>query len=74
MLHFSGITNDSKDPSIDTFQSTTLPILKQFGVPSEGVKLKLESRGAPPQGGGEVVLSIPAVQSLNVSSLNLQVT
>ena len=74
MLHFSGITNDSKDPSIDTFQSTTLPILKHFGVPSEGVKLKIESRGSPPLGGGEVVLSIPVVQSLNVSSLNLEVT
>ncbi|PHU25727.1 putative RNA 3'-terminal phosphate cyclase-like protein [Capsicum chinense] len=57
----SGITNDSKDPSIDTFRSTTLPILKQFGVPAEGLELKIESRGVAPKGGGEVVLSVPMV-------------
>ncbi|POO01388.1 RNA 3'-terminal phosphate cyclase type [Trema orientale] len=64
-IRLKGITNDSKDPSVDTFLTTTLPILKHFGVPSEGLKLKIESRGAPPQGGGEVLLSIPMVQSLN---------
>ncbi|KAG2694302.1 hypothetical protein I3760_08G136300 [Carya illinoinensis] len=62
---FSGITNDSKDLSVDTFRSTTLPLLKRFGVPSEGLDLKIESRGSPPHGGGEVVLTIPVVQSLN---------
>lgn len=67
-LFLSGITNDSKDPSVDTFRSTTLPILKRFGVPSEGLDLKIESRGVPPHGGGEVFLSVPVVQkSLNVS-------
>ncbi|KAJ6947779.1 RNA 3'-terminal phosphate cyclase-like protein [Populus alba x Populus x berolinensis] len=59
-----GITNDSNDPCVDTFRSTTLPLLKQFGVPSEGLELKIESRGAPPHGGGEVLLSIPNIQSL----------
>lgn len=63
----SGITNDSKDPSVDTFRSTTLHILKRFGVPSERLDLKIESRGVPPDGGGEVVLSVPIVQSLTVS-------
>lgn len=63
----SGITNDCKDPSVDTFRSTTLPILKRFGVPSEGLDLKIESRGVPPNGGGEVVLAVPIVQSLTVS-------
>ncbi|THG21458.1 hypothetical protein TEA_001076 [Camellia sinensis var. sinensis] len=58
-----GITNDSKDPSVDTFRSTTLPILKHFGVPSEGLDLKIECRGAPPHGGGEVFLSVPTVRS-----------
>ncbi|TQD98437.1 hypothetical protein C1H46_016038 [Malus baccata] len=57
-------TNDSKDPSVDTFRSTTLPMLKHFGVPSEGLDLKIQSRGSAPQGGGEVFLSIPIVQSL----------
>lgn len=63
----SGITNDSKDPSVDTFRSTTLPMLKQFGVPSEGLDLKIESRGAPPQGGGEILLTVPIVEKLTVS-------
>ena len=59
----SGITNDSKDPSVDTFRSTTLPILKHFGVPSEGRDLKIECRGALPHGGGDVFLSVPTVRS-----------
>lgn len=63
-IRLKGITNDSKDPSVDTFRSTTLPLLKQFGVPSEGLELKIESRGAPPHGGGDVLLSIPNIQSL----------
>ncbi|KAI4296265.1 hypothetical protein L6164_036238 [Bauhinia variegata] len=63
-IRLKGITNDSKDSSVDTFRSTTLHILKRFGVPSEGLDLKIESRGVPPNGGGEVVLSVPIVQSL----------
>lgn len=59
-----GFTNDSKDPSIDTFRSTTFPILKCFGVPSEGLELEIKSRGCAPKGGGEVVVAIPVVQSL----------
>ncbi|CAL5370620.1 unnamed protein product [Camellia sinensis] len=62
-IRLKGITNDSKDPSVDTFRSTTLPILKHFGVPSEGLDLKIECRGAPPHGGGEVFLSVPTVRS-----------
>ncbi|KAK7362953.1 hypothetical protein VNO77_05078 [Canavalia gladiata] len=63
-IRLKGVTNDSKDPSVDTFKSTALPILKRFGVPSEGFDLKIESRGVPPNGGGEVLLSLPVVQSL----------
>ncbi|GFP79280.1 probable RNA 3'-terminal phosphate cyclase-like protein [Phtheirospermum japonicum] len=61
-IRLKGVTNDSKDPSVDTFRSTTLPMLKQFGVPSEGLDLKIESRGVPPHGGGEVILSVPILQ------------
>lgn len=68
----SGITNDPKDPSVDTFRSTTLPLLKRFGVPSEGLELKIESRGVAPKGGGEVTLSVPIVHnSLKVNLLVL---
>ncbi|KAK7255787.1 hypothetical protein RIF29_29207 [Crotalaria pallida] len=63
-ITLKGITNDSKDPSMDTFKSAAFPILKRFGVPSEGLALKIESRGVPPNGGGEVILSLPVVQSL----------
>ncbi|KAL1356567.1 hypothetical protein HN51_008566 [Arachis hypogaea] len=64
-ITLKGITNDFKDPSVDTFKSTALPMLKRFGVPAEGLSLKIESRGVPPNGGGEVVLSLPVVQSLS---------
>ncbi|XP_024017516.1 probable RNA 3'-terminal phosphate cyclase-like protein [Morus notabilis] len=64
-IRLKGITNDLNDPSVDTFQSTAWHILKRFGVPSEGLRLKIESRGVPPLGGGEVVLSFPMVQNLN---------
>ncbi|CAO2818071.1 unnamed protein product [Amaranthus hypochondriacus] len=62
-IRLKGITNDSKDPSVDTFRSTTLNIVKRFGVPSDGLELKIENRGSPPLGGGEVVLSVPIVLS-----------
>ncbi|CAJ2676545.1 probable RNA 3'-terminal phosphate cyclase-like protein [Trifolium pratense] len=63
-ITLKGVTNDSKDPSIDTFKSAAFHILKRFGVDFEALSLKIESRGLPPNGGGEVVLSLPIVQSL----------
>ncbi|KAM7258645.1 hypothetical protein ACFE04_014386 [Oxalis oulophora] len=64
VVRLTGITNDYKDPSVDTFRSTTLPLLKHFGVPSEGLGLKVESRGSPPLGGGSVLLSLPTIKTL----------
>ncbi|CAI9109623.1 OLC1v1009474C1 [Oldenlandia corymbosa var. corymbosa] len=61
-ISLRGITNDSKDPSVDTFKSTTLPILKHFGVNSDGLDLKIQSRAVAPGGGGEVILSVPILQ------------
>ena len=58
-----GITNDTKDPSVDTFRMVTLHMLKHFGVPLEGLELKIENRGAPPRGGGEVLLRVPNINS-----------
>ncbi|KAI3981237.1 hypothetical protein MKX01_041376 [Papaver californicum] len=46
-IKLKGITNDSKDPTVDTFRSTTLNIVKCFGIDSEGVDLKIVNRGAP---------------------------
>lgn len=62
-IRLKGITNDSKDPSVDTFRLTTIQILKLFGVPPEGLELKIDSRGVAPNGGGEVVLSVPIVHN-----------
>ncbi|WVZ61135.1 hypothetical protein U9M48_011054 [Paspalum notatum var. saurae] len=58
-IRLKGITNDTKDPSVDTFRMTTLHMLKHFGVPLEGLELKIDSRGSPPLGGGEVFLRAP---------------
>uniref|UniRef100_A0A453MD65 RNA 3'-terminal phosphate cyclase domain-containing protein n=1 Tax=Aegilops tauschii subsp. strangulata TaxID=200361 RepID=A0A453MD65_AEGTS len=55
-VRLKGITNDTKDLSVDTFRMVTLHMLKHFGVPLEGLELKIESRGSPPRGGGEVLL------------------
>ncbi|XP_031250333.1 probable RNA 3'-terminal phosphate cyclase-like protein [Pistacia vera] len=41
-----------------------LLLLKRFGVPYEGLGLKIESRGSPPHGGGEVILTIPVIDKL----------
>ncbi|GAB2233860.1 hypothetical protein Droror1_Dr00003091 [Drosera rotundifolia] len=62
-IRLKGITNGGDDPSVDTFKSTTLNVLRKFGVSGEGLGLKVESRGVMPLGGGEVVLSVPMVHS-----------
>ncbi|XP_057809987.1 probable RNA 3'-terminal phosphate cyclase-like protein [Salvia miltiorrhiza] len=64
-----GITNDSRDPSVDTFRSTTIPLLKRFGIPSESLDLKIKSRGVPPKGGGKVELSISPIMQNTLKAL-----
>eukprot|EP00850_Spirogloea_muscicola_P009739 SM000055S18273 [mRNA] locus=s55:455319:457450:- [translate_table: standard] len=60
-ITLTGITNDNKDPCVDTFRITTLPLLRRLGVATEDVELKVVRRGAPPLGGGEVLLRLPVV-------------
>lgn len=62
-ITLKGVTNDWKDPCVDTFRITTLPLLRHFGIPIEDVQLKIVTRGAPPEGGGEVHLKIPIVHT-----------
>jgi RNA 3'-terminal phosphate cyclase-like protein len=58
-----GITNDDIDVSVDYFKAITLPLIKHFGL-DEGVDFKVKKRGAPPEGGGEVILRCPIVRQL----------
>lgn len=60
---FTGITNDNLDLSADTLSRVTMPLLtKLFGL--DGLELKVKARGAPPLGGGRLVLSCPIVREL----------
>ena len=52
-ITLTGITNDSLDPCVDTFRTVTLPMLQRVGI-DEGLELRINKRGAPPLGGGEV--------------------
>lgn len=57
-----GITNHPLDPSVDVFRSVTIPMLKKLGI--EDLELKIVSRGAGPDGGGEVLLRVPNIKSM----------
>ncbi|MBN3325253.1 RCL1 protein, partial [Atractosteus spatula] len=54
-----GVTNDQKDPSVDTLKATAVPLMKKFGLDGEGLELKIVKRGMPPGGGGEVLFTCP---------------
>ncbi|KAJ8401953.1 hypothetical protein AAFF_G00375340 [Aldrovandia affinis] len=59
-----GVTNDQKDPSVDTLKATTIPLMKKFGLDGEGLELKVVKRGMPPGGGGEVFFSCPVRRTI----------
>ncbi|KAK6179261.1 hypothetical protein SNE40_011664 [Patella caerulea] len=59
-----GVTNDQIDPTVDLIRLTTLPTLKKFLGTDEGVDIKINKRGAAPDGGGEVLFTCPCRQKL----------
>jgi hypothetical protein len=63
-----GITNDHVDPSIDTWRTVSLPLLRRAAglddAAAGGLELKVVRRGARPGGGGEVQLRVPLMRAL----------
>lgn len=62
-IRLKGVTNSSQDATCDTFRTATLPLLEKFGI-SEGLTFKIVKRGAPPEGGGEVVFSCATIKAI----------
>jgi RNA 3'-terminal phosphate cyclase-like protein len=59
-----GITNDNHDLSVDLIRTALLPGLqKTFNLPTS-LQLKIQARGAPPKGGGEVLFTSPIVKQI----------
>ncbi|NXA53090.1 RCL1 protein, partial [Nothocercus julius] len=59
-----GVTNDQVDPSVDILKATALPLLKKFGIDGESLEIKINRRGMPPKGGGEIVFACPVKKVL----------
>lgn len=57
-IRLKGVTNGGPDTTCDTFRTATLPLLAKFGL-SDQLIFKISKRGAPPDGGGEVLFSCP---------------
>lgn len=64
-----GVTSDGTDPGVDVWRTVTLPLLRKITGIEDGFELKVVARGAPPKGGGEVILKIPVLKSLPPISL-----
>eukprot|EP00887_Chlorella_sp_A99_P003908 scaffold11.g3908.t1 len=63
-----GVTNGGADPGVDVWRTVTLPLLRALSG-EEGSELRVARRGAPPSGGGEVLLRMPTVRALPPVSL-----
>ena len=59
-----GVTNNQNDPSVDSFISSAVPVLKRFLVVDDGFELKITKRGMAPEGGGEVKFKCPVRKQL----------
>ncbi|PSC69440.1 18S rRNA biogenesis RCL1, partial [Micractinium conductrix] len=64
-----GITNDSTDCGVDVWRTVTLPLLRTLTGAEDGFELKVVRRGAPPLGGGQVIVRLPVVKHLPPISL-----
>lgn len=63
-LTLTGVTNDGIDPSVDIIKTVSIPLIKRFVLDEEGLELKIVKRGAPPEGGGEVIFTCPVRRTL----------
>ncbi|XP_065183413.1 RNA 3'-terminal phosphate cyclase-like protein [Sycon ciliatum] len=63
-----GITNGGDDPSVDVILKAMLPLFKHFMI-TEKLDMKVVHRGAPPNGGGQIVFTCPIVRHLRAASL-----
>lgn len=52
-----GITSSHVDVGVDTIRTSFFPVFEKFGILRQ--ELRIVKRGAVPDGGGEVVLSLP---------------
>lgn len=70
VLTLRGITTGMGDLGVDTLRTVTLPHLAMFlpldavSMLASSLELRIVKRGAPPQGGGEVVFRAPLVATL----------
>eukprot|EP01119_Soliformovum_irregulare_P015039 TRINITY_DN4185_c0_g1_i1.p1 TRINITY_DN4185_c0_g1~~TRINITY_DN4185_c0_g1_i1.p1 ORF type:complete len:377 (-),score=38.10 TRINITY_DN4185_c0_g1_i1:545-1675(-) len=62
-ITLTGVTNNEQDTSVDLLRTVTLPLLRHFGL-LEGIQLKIEKRGAPPLGGGQIHFTCPVIREL----------
>lgn len=67
-LTLAGITNDDADLGVDLLRTVLLPSLAHFGL-GDGLGLTVKRRGAPPGGGGLVLLTAPVVRELTPINL-----
>ena len=63
-ITLKGVTNNQSDPSVDSFISSAIPVLKRFLVVDDGLELKITKRGMAPEGGGEVLFNCPVRRQL----------